>query len=166
MLNHDVLSHDVLNHDVLIHDLLNHVLSYEVLSHDVLNYDVLSHDVLKHDMLSHEVLSHDVLNHDVISHDVLNHDMLNYSACKQTDKNHVFDIVHCINNDNCNGHWVKTIASVTGHSVARYVCSLAPLTPLTCSAALHSVLLCYARFARLLHSQARSLTMLIPSWDS
>ena len=48
-----------------------------------------------------------------------------------------------------------TIAFLTGHSVARYVCSLAPLTPLTRSAALRSL-----RYARSVHGLAHSLRSL------
>ena len=56
-----------------------------------------------------------------------------------------------------------------GHLVARYIHSLAPLNPLTRSAALCFATLaslCYACFARLLRSWARSLTSLTPLWDS
>ena len=57
-----------------------------------------------------------------------------------------------------------TIAFWKGHSVARYVCSLAPLTR---SAALHFAM--FASLARSLRSQARSLTSLPPfrdNWNS
>ena len=57
---------------------------------------------------------------------------------------------------------MMAIAFLTGHSVARYVCSLALLTPLTRFAALHCALLA----SLVLHSRARSLTALTPSWDS
>ena len=57
-------------------------------------------------------------------------------------------------------------AFLTGHSVAHYVHSLAPLTQRSTFLHLfHNALLCYTRFARSLHSQASSL-LLSPSWDS
>ena len=59
----------------------------------------------------------------------------------------------------------QTTAYSTGHSVARYVTSLAPLTPLT-PHSLQSAPLCYARFAHSLRSWAGSLTLLTPLWES
>ena len=55
-----------------------------------------------------------------------------------------------------------TIAFLTGHSVARYVHSLAPLTLLTRSAALRFATV--VSLARYVHSLAL-LTALTPSWD-
>ena len=46
----------------------------------------------------------------------------------------------------------KTIAFLTGHLVARYIRSLAPLTPLT-----HSAVLCLAPLARSVHRFSHSL---------
>ena len=51
--------------------------------------------------------------------------------------------------------WSKTIAFLTGHLVARYVCSLAPLTPLTRSAAFRFATL--ALLAHSVHGLAHSL---------
>merc|ERR1712168_840805 len=53
---------------------------------------------------------------------------------------------------------VVTIAFLTGHSVARYIRSLAPLTPLTRSAALRFATL--ALLARSIHGLAHSLCSL------
>merc|ERR1712168_399534 len=53
---------------------------------------------------------------------------------------------------------VVTIAFLTGHSVTRYVRSLAPLTPLTRSAALRFATL--ASLARSIHGLAHSLRSL------
>ena len=53
---------------------------------------------------------------------------------------------------------LMTIAFLTGHLVARYVRSLAPLTPLTCSAALHFATL--ASLAHSVHRLAHSLRSL------
>ena len=53
------------------------------------------------------------------------------------------------------------IAFWTGHLVACYVCSLVPLTPLTCSAAL-----CFVTFTSLAHcDQMGSLTHFAHFWD-
>ena len=52
----------------------------------------------------------------------------------------------------------ETIAFLTGHSVARYVCSLAPLTPLTRYAALYLNTL--ASLAYSVHGLAHSLRSL------
>jgi len=54
-------------------------------------------------------------------------------------------------------------AFLTGHFVARYVRSLAPLTPLIRSAALHFAML--ALLIRSVHGLAHSLRSL-PPWDS
>ena len=51
-----------------------------------------------------------------------------------------------------------------GYSVARHVRSFARTTH--SANLLRNPLICYVRFARLFHSQARSLTWLAPSWNS
>ena len=61
----------------------------------------------------------------------------------------------------CKGAFLVTDNRVLNRPLGRSLRSFARTAH-----SLRSALLCYARFARLLHSQARSLTSLTPLWDN